>query len=162
MRRANTGRKGLTPRPGSVLHLYLPTPMCVCISSNLLTLTIEVEQHIDSVIASRVHAGMFRFSLSQNTPLYLFPSPPTLTPPLPSSLPLAPNRLDVRPFPPAAVDREPSPQVPDRLVPRAKSVRVSEVAQTPSSAVLQGTLDGLTPAGLLLLRRRRPPLLCPV
>ena len=107
---------GLSPSPGSVFYPCLVTAACVCISSKLLTFSLELERkHIEIAINSRAGRARLRArSLFHAGSLFLPPFPPSF-PPVPSSLPLAPSRLAVRPFPPAAVDREPL----DWLVPRA-------------------------------------------
>ena len=92
---------------------------------------------------------------SRTISLSLPPSPPSS--PFPP-LVVAPSRhlspLAPRP-PPTIVSRARRPSI--GSFPELSLYAFRELLKLPSSAVLLGTLHGLTPAGLLVLRRRPPP-----
>ena len=148
----------------SILHFYL-LPPGMCISSTRLTfLIIEMKQHIGIAIVSRVRAAVRTFCFSLKCLALPAPLPTFFPRPSPRRCRCpSPSRLAVFAFPPAAVDREPSPQALKGWFPQLSLYAFRELLKLPSSAVLQGTLRGFTPDGPLVLRRRLPPFspVCP-
>ena len=129
------------------------------IPSTRLTLLIEIEtDHIDMALqASALRScSCLHFSFPPALFHSLCPPPHLLPPSPPSSLPPSRHLSPLAPRPPPTiVSRARRPSI--GSFPELSLYAFRELLKLPSSAVLLGTLHGLTPAGLLVLRRRPPP-----
>jgi len=140
------GTKELPLGPDSVLHPYLLPPMCI--SSIRLTLLIEIENR-----PHRHRSQSFSAALMLILAVLFLPHYFTLSAPLPTFFPLPPPRrcpsrhaclspLSSRP-PPTIVSRALKPS--NGSFPELSLYAFRELLKFPSSAVLLGTLHGLTP-----------------